>query len=89
MAAPRLTFHLPGNDLDAVLREVEGVLLRDPLLERPHDHLPLLLVQEPHARGAQHQEGGLMELGGGQMGLGEIQQGAEGFEGLLRNSSET
>ena len=68
------TFHFPRDDLDAVLGQMEGELLVDPLLQDTNDPLLVLSGQETHACRAEDEEGGMLVMGGRDVVQGKVQQ---------------
>ncbi len=77
------TFHLPGDDLDSVLREIERVLQWNGPMQVVDDQLLLVFGKHPHACRAEDVERGQAVLGGREMGEGEGEEGAEGGVGTV------
>ena len=68
------TFYLPGDDLNAVLGKVEGVVEGDGVCEVPQDKGLVLFLQEPHASRTQHIERGLGPLQFRNVTLSKVQE---------------
>jgi len=75
------TFQFPRYDLDAVLGQMERVVVGHLGLELSDDLLPVLLGKQPHASRAEDVEGGAVVVGGRDVLQGELQQGLQGREG--------
>ena len=78
-----LTFHLSRDDLDAILRQVEGVVEGDGVSEVGQYGGLVCLLQEPHTGCAQDIEGGLGPLLLWNVTLGKVQERYQTLVGLL------
>ena len=78
-----LTFHLSRDDLNSVLRDVEGVVERDGLCQVAQDERLVSLLEEPHTSCAQDVERGLRPLLLRDVAPGKVQERYQALVGLL------
>ena len=79
-----LTLHLTRDDLDGVLRDVEGVVEGDGVGKVPENGGLVRLPQQPHASRTQHVERGLCPLWFRYVTQSKVQERYQTLVGFLR-----